>query len=102
MVCRYVDNYLVISMGEDLVCADDLRQVFSDALPMEFTVEEPTEGKIRYLDSGPNVGFPHLGWMYSARSERGYSPFSSSHSKFVKGVVAFCSLMAWRRLSNVS
>lgn len=41
---RYVEDYLVISTGEDFICAEDLRRCFSDALAMGIMVEEPLRG----------------------------------------------------------
>lgn len=73
-VNRYVDDRLIISTGEDLVCEDDLIWVFSDALAIEVTVEEPVERKIMFLDLRLSVGSSPLFWMYSTKSRNGYSP----------------------------
>lgn len=100
-----MDDYLVISTGADLVCADVLRLVFSNSLAMDVTVDKPVEENIRFLDLSLNVGSSPLCRMYSCRTRKRVLPFNSSHSKLVKKEIAFLgweALTSWRGLWNAN
>lgn len=88
-LCGYMVNYLVVQTGGNFPCADGLRRVYSDALAMHVTLEEPLVGKKWCLDLSLCEDSSHLCWPYcpSLKKELGF--FNYFDSKLVTGGIEF-------------
>ncbi|XP_077531101.1 uncharacterized protein LOC144143175 [Haemaphysalis longicornis] len=89
---RYVDDYLVVfkkKCGAEAEQVGELLDVFTSVLsPFSLTTEVPERRTIRFLDMSLTFCGHHVCWEYAPRSQKGFLPFSSAHTKLVeRGIV---------------
>ncbi|XP_064485835.1 uncharacterized protein LOC135398350 [Ornithodoros turicata] len=90
-ICRYVDDYLLVSVGEvDWVPVLQLFQ--TNEFGLKFTLEEPARDTLQFLDLRLIREARHLCWMYGQRTEKPLLPFNSNHMKMgiVNSLVRAC------------
>lgn len=97
-IFRYVDDFLILHTKEkeedqSKGCIDTVLRCFGESCPkLCFTHEPATNRCIKFLDLKLEFNEGHVCWRYEPRSNKGFLPFASEHSKTIKRSVAITAL----------
>lgn len=89
-IIRYVDDYLILGLNKewDEVTSSVLDTFRRRGKGLNFTVEQPSNNCLQFLDLKLIFEKDHLCWEYSPRTEKPLLQYGSAHSRLIKNGIA--------------